>query len=536
MEPGESPPKRRKGEEGYPGTPSVSDYLYPQPGYNFNNTPPVGGGGTGGGVTYATGNGGGGGGGGSQHTSAPGTPTFPAYQTPDNSQTSFNLPDTKPTQLQLDAAQYDMQQQQPPSQQQQQQHEQFQNYPPNPYPSSQTPGQGFISENQNLQSTFKSEESSQDSSCKEEFPNSASSSSCAQGQGVGGAGYNCTPTSPTTSPLWNQFMPNSGYPASSAAATTSNINTGYNNLPITDGTGSASGAVTGSMMSSSTTPYSTNQAPVSNLNSYPGTAAAAASGAAGDSNGYPSPLSSVMPNLNSMQMNHNPVSSALHCGSGAGYYGQSHESAAAGLGEPFISRSPADIYSQHNPYSSPYSDSRKQLSPYSPYNGGGGMGGYPGMGGGYDGGMIKQEPSYALMNHHGVGGGLGPGYGGMPGYPPHPHHGAGMYGGPGAGGYNHFPPHHPHHHHPHHMPPAYQYIPPSPSLPLHEQYIQIEMRLCQALSHVMFGPPVTHIYNPLDYAIEPHKCYLSKYCQTKKDILFLGMNPGPYGMAQTGVS
>ena len=38
MESGESPPKRRKGEEGYPGTPQVADYLYSQPSY-FNNNP-----------------------------------------------------------------------------------------------------------------------------------------------------------------------------------------------------------------------------------------------------------------------------------------------------------------------------------------------------------------------------------------------------------------------------------------------------------------------------------------------------------------
>jgi single-strand selective monofunctional uracil DNA glycosylase len=42
-------------------------------------------------------------------------------------------------------------------------------------------------------------------------------------------------------------------------------------------------------------------------------------------------------------------------------------------------------------------------------------------------------------------------------------------------------------------------------------------------------------YLPLDYAWEPHATYLRKFGQGKKRIVFLGMNPGPYGMAQTGV-
>jgi single-strand selective monofunctional uracil DNA glycosylase len=50
-----------------------------------------------------------------------------------------------------------------------------------------------------------------------------------------------------------------------------------------------------------------------------------------------------------------------------------------------------------------------------------------------------------------------------------------------------------------------------------------------------FGYPVTHVYHPLDYAWEPHKLYLEKYASGKKRIVFLGMNPGPWGMAQTGV-
>ena len=43
------------------------------------------------------------------------------------------------------------------------------------------------------------------------------------------------------------------------------------------------------------------------------------------------------------------------------------------------------------------------------------------------------------------------------------------------------------------------------------------------------------IYNPLDYAREPHETYLSRFGSGQRDILMLGMNPGPFGMAQTGV-
>lgn len=50
-----------------------------------------------------------------------------------------------------------------------------------------------------------------------------------------------------------------------------------------------------------------------------------------------------------------------------------------------------------------------------------------------------------------------------------------------------------------------------------------------------FSAPVDWIYNPLDYAWAPHCEYLSRYGHTCKRILFLGMNPGPFGMMQTGV-
>ncbi len=47
--------------------------------------------------------------------------------------------------------------------------------------------------------------------------------------------------------------------------------------------------------------------------------------------------------------------------------------------------------------------------------------------------------------------------------------------------------------------------------------------------------PVAFVYNPLAYARGPHEAYLAKWGAAPKEALFLGMNPGPFGMAQTGV-
>ena len=50
-----------------------------------------------------------------------------------------------------------------------------------------------------------------------------------------------------------------------------------------------------------------------------------------------------------------------------------------------------------------------------------------------------------------------------------------------------------------------------------------------------FAAPVTHVYNPLDYAWAGHEAYLRAFGVGPKRVIFLGMNPGPWGMAQTGV-
>ncbi|HEY7896666.1 MAG TPA: uracil-DNA glycosylase family protein [Gemmatimonadaceae bacterium] len=51
-----------------------------------------------------------------------------------------------------------------------------------------------------------------------------------------------------------------------------------------------------------------------------------------------------------------------------------------------------------------------------------------------------------------------------------------------------------------------------------------------------FGPPVAYVYRPLEYAWAPHAQYLDRYgVQKPREAILVGMNPGPFGMAQTGV-
>ncbi len=59
--------------------------------------------------------------------------------------------------------------------------------------------------------------------------------------------------------------------------------------------------------------------------------------------------------------------------------------------------------------------------------------------------------------------------------------------------------------------------------------------LRSAVQPLRFSPPVTHVYNPLAYAWDPHVAYLRRFGAGPKRVVFLGMNPGPFGMVQTGV-
>lgn len=68
-----------------------------------------------------------------------------------------------------------------------------------------------------------------------------------------------------------------------------------------------------------------------------------------------------------------------------------------------------------------------------------------------------------------------------------------------------------------------------------EQLIQAGHELANELRPMLFSDPVTHTYLTVDYARAGYEAYLETYANSKKRVLLLGMNPGPYGMAQTGV-
>jgi single-strand selective monofunctional uracil DNA glycosylase len=59
--------------------------------------------------------------------------------------------------------------------------------------------------------------------------------------------------------------------------------------------------------------------------------------------------------------------------------------------------------------------------------------------------------------------------------------------------------------------------------------------LADAVDRLRFAPPVTHVYNPLRYAWEPYRRYLERFGGARGRVVLVGMNPGPFGMAQTGV-
>jgi len=65
--------------------------------------------------------------------------------------------------------------------------------------------------------------------------------------------------------------------------------------------------------------------------------------------------------------------------------------------------------------------------------------------------------------------------------------------------------------------------------------IDIAKALRSAVTDLSFSAPVSMVYNPLDYAWKLHETYLDRYGRPPRRHLLIGMNPGPFGMAQTGV-
>ena len=59
--------------------------------------------------------------------------------------------------------------------------------------------------------------------------------------------------------------------------------------------------------------------------------------------------------------------------------------------------------------------------------------------------------------------------------------------------------------------------------------------LVQDVKGLSFSPPVAYVYNPLHYAREAFDHYVARYGLGPKEVVLVGMNPGPWGMAQTGI-
>ncbi len=68
-----------------------------------------------------------------------------------------------------------------------------------------------------------------------------------------------------------------------------------------------------------------------------------------------------------------------------------------------------------------------------------------------------------------------------------------------------------------------------------EKIINENIKLCEKINNLNFSSKIDFIYNPLNYAFEGFKCYVNKFVHENLRGLFIGMNPGPFGMAQTGI-
>ncbi len=67
------------------------------------------------------------------------------------------------------------------------------------------------------------------------------------------------------------------------------------------------------------------------------------------------------------------------------------------------------------------------------------------------------------------------------------------------------------------------------------ELFRISRDLASDCGRLRFRAPVAYVYQPLVYAREPHERYLERWGDGPKQVLLVGMNPGPFGMAQTGV-
>lgn len=77
--------------------------------------------------------------------------------------------------------------------------------------------------------------------------------------------------------------------------------------------------------------------------------------------------------------------------------------------------------------------------------------------------------------------------------------------------------------------------PAAPPSPTADELLDAARTLSDELAPLSFAPPVAHVYDPLRYAWAPYEAYVRRYGAGRRRVVMLGMNPGPFGMMQTGV-
>jgi single-strand selective monofunctional uracil DNA glycosylase len=68
-----------------------------------------------------------------------------------------------------------------------------------------------------------------------------------------------------------------------------------------------------------------------------------------------------------------------------------------------------------------------------------------------------------------------------------------------------------------------------------DDVLEAGSKLSRGLSRLDFSSVASWVYNPFEYAWEAYCEYVERYLSGKIRGLFMGMNPGPWGMVQTGI-
>lgn len=69
------------------------------------------------------------------------------------------------------------------------------------------------------------------------------------------------------------------------------------------------------------------------------------------------------------------------------------------------------------------------------------------------------------------------------------------------------------------------------------KFLTLENDMATKLSAIQYDERVRVVYNPLEYARQTHEFFVRAALSSgRPKVIFLGMNPGPHGMSQNGVS